>query len=259
MNYLNTFFFQIFPYIAFTVFAIGSWARFDYDAYTWRAGSSQLLSGKWMRLGSNLFHIGIIAILAGHFVGLLTPHAVYEPFVSAGDKQLGAMVMGGIFGVICLVGLTILLLRRLFNPRIRANSSARDLLVLALLYAQLLLGLASIFVSAGHMDGGQMIRLGEWAQHIVTFRGGAADYMLGAHWIFKAHVTLGLTLFLVFPFTRLVHIWSIPLGYLIRPYQVVRKRQAPVNYAVPSTPEVGASRRGAGDKNSFSRTPAAGK
>lgn len=232
MNYLNTFFFQIYPYIAFAVFAIGSWVRFDYDPYTWRAGSSQLLSGKWMRLGSNLFHIGVLAILAGHFVGLLTPHALYEPFISAGAKQLLAMVVGGVFGVTCFIGLTILLLRRLFNPRIRATSSFRDILVLVLLYAQLLLGLGSIFVSAGHMDGGQMIKLGEWAQHIATFRLGAAGFMLDAHWIFKAHVTLGLTLFLIFPFTRLVHIWSIPLGYLRRPYQVVRKRQAPVGYPV---------------------------
>lgn len=231
MNYLNTFAFQIYPYIALAVFAIGSWVRFDHDAYSWRSGSSQLLSGKWMRMGSNLFHIGVIVILIGHFVGLLTPKALYEPFITSGQKQLLAMVVGGVFGVICFVGLTILLARRLFNPRIRATGSGRDLLVLVLLYAQLLLGLASIFISAGHLDGGQMIKFGEWAQRIVTFRGGAADFMLDAHWIFKAHVTLGLTLLLIFPFTRLVHIWSIPLGYLRRPYQVVRKRQAPVNYA----------------------------
>jgi nitrate reductase gamma subunit len=232
MNYyLNTFLFQIYPYIALAVFAIGSWIRFDYDSYTWRTGSSQLLSGKWMRLGSNWFHIGVLAILGGHFVGLLTPHSVYEPFISAPQKQLLAMVVGGIFGAICLVGITVLLLRRLFNPRIRATSSGRDILVLVLLYAQLCLGLGSIYVSTGHMDGGQMIKLGEWAQHIVTFRLGAADFLLDAHWIFKAHILLGLTLFLIFPFTRLVHIWSIPLAYLRRPYQVVRKRQAAVNYA----------------------------
>lgn len=230
MNYLDYFCFQLFPYLALAVFLIGSWARFDHAPYTWRTGSSQLLSGKWMRLGSNWFHIGVIAILAGHFVGLLTPHAVYEPFITAGQKQLLAMAVGGIFGVLCFIGLTILLLRRLFNPRIRATSSGRDILVLALLYAQLILGLGSIAVSAGHMDGEQMIKLGEWAQHIVTFRGGASVFIADAHWIFKAHVFLGMILILVFPFTRLVHVWSIPLGYLTRPYQVVRHRQAPVNY-----------------------------
>ena len=230
MNYLNTVLFQIYPYLALAAFAIGCWARFDLDPYTWRSGSSQLLSGKWMRLGSNWFHVGVLAILGGHFVGLLTPHAVYEPFISASSKQVLAMVVGGFFGVICLIGMTVLLLRRLFNPRIRATGSGRDLLVLALLYAQLCLGLSSIYISAGHLDGGQMIKLGEWAQHIATFRAGAADFMLDAHWIFKAHVTLGLTLILIVPFTRLVHVWSIPLAYLRRPFQVVRRRQAAVDY-----------------------------
>lgn len=231
MNYVNVFFFQIYPYIALAVFAIGCWARFDHDPYSWRTGSSQLLSGKWMRLGSNWFHLGVLAILGGHFVGLLTPHSVYEHFITAPQKQLLAMVAGGIFGVVCFIGLTILLLRRLFNPRIRATGTGRDLLVLVLLYAQLLLGLASIVVSRGHMDGAQMVKLAEWAQHIVTFRPGAADFVADAHWIFKAHITLGLTLVLITPFTRLVHVWSVPVSYLRRPYQVVRKRSAPLDYS----------------------------
>jgi nitrate reductase gamma subunit len=227
---INEILFQYFPYIALAVFAIGCWARFDLDPYTWRTGSSQMLSGKWMRLGSNWFHIGILAILGGHFVGLLTPHSVYEHFISSSQKQVMAMAVGGFFGVICLIGMTILLLRRLFNPRVRATGSGRDLLVLVLLYAQLLLGLSSIVVSTGHMDGSQMIKLGEWAQHIVTFRPGAAAFIADAHWVYKAHVLLGLTLVLITPFTRLVHVWSVPVGYLTRPYQVVRKRQAPVRY-----------------------------
>lgn len=230
MNALNYFLFQIFPYIAMAVFAIGCWARFDHGAYTWRTGSSQLLSSKWMRLGSNWFHIGILAILGGHFVGLLTPHAVYEPFISSAQKQLVAMVVGGIFGLMCFIGMSILLVRRISNARVRAAGSGRDLLVLVLLYAQLILGMCSIIVSADHMDGSQMVKLGEWAQHIVTFRGGAADYVVDAHWIYKAHISLGLFLILITPFTRLVHVWSIPLGYLTRPYQIVRRRQAPLDY-----------------------------
>lgn len=230
MNVLNTLFFQVYPYVALAAFSIGCWARFDHAAYTWRTGSSQLLSGKWMRLGSNWFHLGVIAILCGHFVGLLTPHALYEPFVTSGQKQLLAMIAGGLFGLVCFVGLTILLARRLFNPRVRATGTARDTLVLALLYAQLILGLCSIAVSAGHLDGSQMVKLAEWAQHIVTFRPGAAEYIADAHWIYKAHVALGLTLILITPFTRLVHVWSVPAGYLTRPYQIVRKRQASLNY-----------------------------
>ena len=225
MSTLDILLFQVYPYVALAVFLLGSWARYDLGAYMWRTGSSQLLSGRGMRLGSNWFHLGVIAILCGHFVGLLTPHWVYERFLGAGTKQLLAMAIGGSFGVMCLAGMTILLWRRLFDARIRATGSRRDLLVLLLLYAQLLLGLASIIVSSDHMDGMQMMKLDEWAQRIVTFRGDAAAHIADAHWIYKTHVLLGLTLLLVFPFSRLVHVWSIPLGYLSRPYQRVRRRQ----------------------------------
>ncbi|MCW5572609.1 MAG: respiratory nitrate reductase subunit gamma [Steroidobacteraceae bacterium] len=230
MNYLHQFAFQIYPYIALAVFFIGSWARFDYAMYTWRTGSSQLLSSRGMRLGSNLFHIGILAILAGHVVGLLTPHAVYERVISVPHKQLLAMWAGGIAGVLCFAGLAILLWRRLFNARVCATGSFGDLMVLVLLLAQLLLGMVSIRVSAGHLDGSVMIVLSEWAQHIVTFRAGAANFIYGVHWVYQAHLVLGMTLFLIAPFTRLVHVWSIPVSYLWRPYQVVRKRQATLDY-----------------------------
>lgn len=228
--YWNQFAFQIFPYIAIAVLLIASWARYDRAMYTWRTGSSQLLSSRGMRIASNLFHIGILAVLAGHVVGLLTPHSVYVHLISAPQKQLLAMWVGGIFGVICLVGLVMLLWRRLFNPRIRATGAPADTMVLVLLLVQLLLGLYTIVLSTHHMDGGVMILLGEWAQHIVTFRAGAADFIAGVHWVYKAHVFLGMALFLIAPFTRLVHIWSIPISYLWRPYQIVRRRQATLRY-----------------------------
>ena len=230
MNYLHQFAFQLYPYIALAVFFVASWARFDRSMYTWRTGSSQMLSGRGMRIGSNLFHLGVLAILAGHLVGLLTPHSVYEHFITAPQKQLLAMVAGGIFGAVCFVGIVILLVRRLFDPRIRATGTTGDALILILLFMQLVLGLSSILISRQHMDGGEMIKLGEWAQHIVTFRWGAAAFITDAHWIFKAHIFLGMTLFLVAPFTRLVHVWSIPVSYLWRPYQVVRRRQPTLRY-----------------------------
>ncbi len=230
MNHLNTFCFQIYPYIALAVLFIGSWMRFDYAMYTWRTGSSQMLSDKGMRWGSNLFHIGILAILGGHLVGLLTPHWLYEPFISSAQKQMLAMIAGGLFGAVCLVGISILTVRRLFNPRVRATGSTADTVILLLLFAQLLLGLFTIVQSGHHLDGGVMVALAEWAQHIVTFRGGAAAFVADVHWVYKAHIFLGLSLFLLAPFTRLVHVWSIPVSYLWRPYQVVRRRQSTLNY-----------------------------
>ncbi|RMH93775.1 respiratory nitrate reductase subunit gamma [Lysobacter pythonis] len=227
----DVFVFQIYPYIALAVFLVGSWMRFDHAAYTWRAGSSQLLSGgKWHRVGSNLFHVGILAILGGHLVGLLTPHAWYAWFLQPGQKQLMAMAIGGFFGVLCLFGLLILISRRLFDTRVRATGTWRDSLLLLLLLAQLLLGMWSINISRGHMDGEQMMRLAHWAQAIVSMRPDATQYIWDAHWVFKTHVALGLTLLLITPFTRLVHVWSLPLGYLTRSYQIVRRRQRPLRY-----------------------------
>lgn len=230
MSSMHSFAFQIYPYIALAVLLVGSWVRFDKSMYTWRTGSSQLLSDRGMRIGSNLFHLGILAILGGHLVGLLTPHALYEGFITTAHKQLLAMVAGGIFGAVCLIGITILTVRRLCNARVRATGTIGDIAILLLLFAQLLLGLYSIVISTHHLDGGVMLALAEWAQRIVTFRGGAAEFVVGVHWVYKAHILLGLTLILVAPFTRLVHVWSIPLSYLWRPYQVVRRRQPALRY-----------------------------
>lgn len=225
-DYVHLFVFGIYPYICLSVFLLGSLVRFEREQYTWRSGSSQLLRARQLRWGSNLFHVGILFLFLGHFVGMLTPHAVYEHFIGAGAKQLLAMITGGIAGVICFVGLTLLLHRRLSDARIRATSSVMDITILAILWIQLVLGLATIPFSAGHLDGSVMMVLSEWAQRIVTFRGGAAELVRDVDWVFKAHMFLGLTIFLLFPFSRLVHIWSAPVWYVFRPYQVVRKRGA---------------------------------
>jgi nitrate reductase gamma subunit len=228
MDYLNHLFFGIYPYIALTVFVLGSIVRYDRDQYTWKTGSSQLLESKQLRKGSLPFHVGIIAVLAGHFVGLLTPHAVWVTLgVTDSFKQMVAMGMGGVFGLLCLYGLVILVKRRLGNERVRATSSTMDIVILLMLLAQLLLGLISIGVSAGHMDGAEMLKLMSWAQNTVTFNGVEASAAIAdVHIIFKLHVALGMTLFLVFPFSRLVHVWSVPVKYFARNYQVVRSKKA---------------------------------
>lgn len=224
-NYINQFFFGIYPYIAITVFFLGSLLRYDRDQYTWKASSSQMLSKKDMRLGSNLFHIGIIALFFGHLMGLLTPHWAYHFMMSAGTKQMIAMTAGGIFGLICLVGMILLIRRRMLDARIKATSQPTDLPILLILFVQLVLGLLTIPFSAQHMDGSSMLALASWAQHIVTFQGDAASFVVGEAFIFKLHLFLGLTIFLIFPFTRLVHVWSVPIQYLTRRgYQIVRKR-----------------------------------
>ena len=227
-DYLHQFFFGYYPYICMAVFVLGSILRYDRDQYTWKADSSQLLRKKGMRIGNNLFHIGILLLFFGHLVGLLAPPEIYHHFMDAGTKQLVAMVAGGIFGVICFIGMTMLIFRRLFDPRIRATSSTSDILILLILYIQLILGLITIPFSAQHLDGSSMVVMANWAQYIVTFRSGAADFLVHEALIFKLHIVLGCTIFLLFPFTRLVHAISgfiVPVKYLSRSgYQIVRRR-----------------------------------
>lgn len=228
-HYLNQFFLGYYPYVCLAVFAIGSILRFEHGQYSWRSGSSQLLRRKQLVAGSILFHLGILVIFVGHLVGLLTPIAVFDALgISHGAKQVLAIVAGGTAGLFCLVGIALLTHRRLFDARIRATSSFGDTAILLILFAQLLLGLATIPVSMQHLDGHEMTKFMEWAQRIWTFRGGAAELVADAHPIFKAHLTLGLTIFLVFPFTRLVHIFSAPVWYLgRRGYQLVRTKRCP--------------------------------
>ena len=225
-DFLHHFTFGIFPYVALTVFAVGSLIRFDREQYSWRSGSSQMLRKRQLRWGSNLFHAGILFLFVGHFVGLLTPHWAYEPFIGAGAKQMLAIVAGGVAGAMCFVGLTMLIHRRLSDPRIRKTSSQMDIAILLLLWLQLVLGLFTIPYSLEHRDGSVMLALSEWAQRIVTFQGGAADMVAGVAWPYKLHIWLGLLIFFVFPFSRLVHIWSAPVGYVFRKPQVVRRRGA---------------------------------
>ena len=223
-QFLNNAVYGWYPYFCLTVFIVGSWWRFDREQYTWRSGSSQLLRRRQLMWGSNLFHVGILVIFVGHFVGLLTPIWVFDTLgIGHGFKQLLAIVVGGLAGLMCLFGIALLTHRRLLDPRIRRTSSFGDIAILLLLFVQLLLGLATIPVSLGHLDGGEMVKFMTWAQGILTLQPGVAVLIADANPVFKLHIFLGMTIFLVFPFTRLVHIWSAPIWYLgRRGYQIVR-------------------------------------
>ena len=225
--FANQALFGIYPYIALSTFLIGSLVRFDTDQYGWRSKSSQMLRRKQLIVGSVLFHAGILGILLGHGVGLLTPVILFEFLgISHGFKQMMAIVVGGICGTACFIGLIMLLHRRLFDSRIRKTSSFSDIAVLLILFAQLSLGMATIPLSLGHLDGAMMVKFMNYVQGIVTLRP-QPDLIAGVPVIFKLHMFLGFTIFLIFPFTRLVHVWSAPVGYLFRSYQVVRtKRRA---------------------------------
>ncbi len=229
---LHDFVFGAYPYLAGTIFLLGSWIRFDREQYTWKTDSSQLLSNKGMRLASNLFHVGILGIFFGHLVGMLLPHSW---FLALGISDVGhqyiAIVAGGIFGVMCLAGAVMLFLRRIREPRIKATSRKRDTFVIGWLAVTVALGLSTILVSSGHAahgDVSDMIALTEYVKSVATL---SVDPSLiaGVSPIFKLHMLFGMTVFLIFPFTRLVHVWSVPVTYLTRAYQIVRVKRVHMN------------------------------
>jgi nitrate reductase gamma subunit len=228
-EFVNTVLFGIYPYVALVVLAVGTVIRYDREPYTWRTGSSQLLRRRQLMWGSLLFHVGVLLIFAGHLVGLLTPLAIWEMLgVSHGTKQMIAIVLGGVAGTMGIVGATLLVHRRFFDARIRRNSSFTDSLIILILWVQLALGLFTIRVSMQHLDGEEMVKFMHWAQGIFTFDPKAASYVADAALVFKLHITLGLTIFVLFPFSRLVHMLSAPVRYIWRPgYQVVRTRRPP--------------------------------
>ncbi len=226
-DFVNHMLFGIYPYIALAVLALGSIIRYDREPYSWRSGSSQLLRRKQLMWGSVLFHAGVLVIFFGHLGGLLTPIAIFDALgLPHSSKQILAIIAGGIAGVLAFAGATLLLHRRLFDPRIRKTSSFSDIMILLLLWVQLLLGLGTIPVSMQHLDGHEMVKFMTWAQGIFTFQGDASSYVADANIVFKLHLVLGLTILLLFPFTRLVHMLSAPVRYVWRPgYQVVRSRK----------------------------------
>ena len=236
MNALHNFLFVVYPYICLAVFLMGSLARFDRDQYTWKSDSSQMLRSRGMKWASNLFHGGILFLFVGHTVGMLTPHAVYEHFISPANKQMLAIVAGGVAGTACFIGLSMLIWRRMTDPRIRLTSHRTDLAILWILWIQLSLGLITLPFSLSHSDGSVMLILSDWAQRIVVLNPDASG-LVALAWPYKVHMVLGMTIFLLFPFSRLVHVWSglASVFYVFRPYQVVRSRRlnVPAGQNVP--------------------------
>lgn len=226
----NNLIFGIYPYICLSVFVIGSWIRFDREQYGWTSASSQILSNANMRLASNLFHIGVIGIFFGHLIGLLAPYALWDAIgLSSLGKQDIAMYGGGFLGLLCLIGGLMLLIRRLTNRRVNASSRSSDTFILIWVLVTLGFGLSTTFTTAHHAAQGSadtMMAMAQWAKSVVLFDP-RPELVGNTEMVFQIHLFFGMTLFLLFPFTRLVHVWSFPFGYIARSYQIVRTRRNP--------------------------------
>ena len=220
--------FGIMPYAVLAVALIGTIARYERDPFTWKTSSSQLFRRKQLMWGSVLFHVGIIVLFFGHLIGLFTPVWILDALgVPYGIKQWIAVILGGIAGLSAFVGATMLLHRRLFDARIRVNSSFADIGILVILWLQIVIGLGTIIVTLDHMDGAGMVLFMTWSQSVMTLQLNAWMEVINVHWLYKAHIVLGMVIVALFPFTRLVHMLSVPIRYVtLRPgYQIVRSRR----------------------------------
>lgn len=224
-DYFDYLFFGIYPYLAIVICVLVSWIRYEKFPYSWRVGSSLMMtSDKMTRWGFILMHVGIVGVLFGHIVGLFTPESIVLSIMTKEQHQLLAMVAGGTFGVIALAGFVLLLYRRLTNVRIKKTQFKGDLFILSLLVLQCITGLSTLPESAMHMNGQMITYSCEWIQYLYHLDvHSAVIAMSHVPVIIKIHVVLGLTMIASIPFTRLIHIISVPLQYFKLPFQIIRR------------------------------------
>lgn len=222
MTYWDLLAFVVFPYLCLAVFTLGHIYRYLTDPYHWNARSSELLEKSSLKYASIIFHYGVVLTFIGHFGGLLIPQSVYDQFGITGQVHTRiAVVLGMLFGLAALVGSALLIWRRVTKPRVLAHSSVMDGVTAILLV--LVIGLGTYNVFFGHYY--VLDTIAPWIRSIVTFTP-EPRLISDAPPAYKLHVLAAFALFAVSPFTRLIHIWSLPVPYLLRNYIVFRKRGA---------------------------------
>jgi nitrate reductase gamma subunit len=217
----------VLPYVALAIFVAGHVWRYRYDQFGWTSRSTQLLESRWLAWGSNLFHYGALAAIAGHVLGILIPDWLTAAVgISEGPYHVLSAVAGSIAGVVCVAGFVILAIRRAYFPRVRRTTSPTDIAVYALLAIVIGLGIGET-LAVNAFGSGYDYR----ASVAIWFRGifaldPRADLMVGAPLVYQVHAASAWLLYALWPFSRLVHVWSLPLQYLGRPYILYRSRYA---------------------------------
>ncbi len=214
----------VLPYLILTIFIFGHIYRYQHDQFGWSSKSSELLEKKLLRLGSNLFHFGIIFVFGGHVMGLLIPIEVYEMLGVNEHQYHNIALLGGIpAGLAATAGILILFYRRMTVRRLIATSTKGDWASLLFLTIVILSGMSATFLNINSHGFDYRTTIGPWLRGILTFRPDASLMTEVPMW-FKIHLLAVLGLFAAWPFTRLVHVFSVPLRYLSRSYVVYRKR-----------------------------------
>jgi len=223
---VNEFLWVVLPYICLTVFVVGHVWRYRYDKFGWTTRSSQLYENRLLRIGSPLFHFGILAVFLGHVMGLGVPESWTEAVgISEGLYHFLAVSIGAIAGFCTVVGLAILIYRRRTVGPVFSATTRMDKVMYLFLAAVILLGLANTVIANifGHYDYREGVSI--WFRGLFRFQT-HPELMAEAPLTFQLHGLIAITLFALWPFTRLVHVFSALLAYLTRPYIVYRSRDA---------------------------------
>ena len=227
MNMIDQFLWVIFPYICIAVFIVGHIFRYRTDQFSWTAKSSEFIEKKQLMIGSLLFHIGIIPVIMGHISGLAIPKSWLQAVgVSDHLYHIGAIYIGGFFGFVTLAGMIILTSRRFTKSTVRKLSSTSDLVVNVILLFIVFMGMyATLVTNAVQPDFDYRTSISVWFRNLFILQPDAS-YMLNVPISFKIHVVTGFLIFALWPFTRLVHVWSVPLNYVGRSYILYRKNRS---------------------------------
>lgn len=223
---LNQFVWVIFPYLCIVIFIVGHIFRYRYDQFNWTAKSSEFIEKKRLMVGSLLFHIGIIPVIMGHIAGLGIPKSWMSALgVSEHLYHTGALFIGGFFGFVTLTGMILLTSRRFTLRTIRQLSSTTDLIVNALLLFIVFMGMyATLVTNQVQPDFDYRETISVWFRGLFVLAPDAS-FMSSVPMSFKIHVLSGFVIFALWPFTRLVHVWSVPLNYARRSYILYRKHR----------------------------------
>lgn len=205
------------PYLAAALFVGGHIWRWRFDRLGWTSRSSQLLEQRWLRIGSPLFHVGLLGVVGGHVIGILVPaRATRVVGISEHLYHVVALAAGGLFGAFALAGIAILTLRRLFVRRVRRAGAPVDLAVDLLLLVVIGLGMGeTIGWQLGVGEYAYRETVSVWFRQLFLFHPDAS-LLSGAPWVYQAHTLASLTLFALWPFSRLVHVWTAPVQYVLR-------------------------------------------
>lgn len=219
-------FWDVVPYVTLAIVVVGTWWRYRYDKFGWTTRSSQLYESRLLRIGSPLFHFGMLVVIVGHIIGLVIPESWTNAIMSDHVYHLQAVILGGIAGIATLTGIALLIYRRRTTGPVFMATTVNDKVMYLVLVLAIVAGCSCTLIGATPEGAEHDYRetVSPWFRSIWVLQP-RGDLMVQAPLYFHIHVMIALVLFCIWPFTRLVHVFSAPIGYLFRPYIVYRSRE----------------------------------